>query len=220
MFNNNIKKLMNIKKEITTMMIIASTFSILFLVTVSINLIYAIDSVPKPIQDLLEDVELPKNLTNEQLEQFEDFKSFVDKKIKDDEAKKDLEDTWNKARYAILSVARAGELNLGMSDAKKIESFAEQVLNVETNDEAKNLIHEQIPQIENMLIPEDKPLDEKNAKYMICYYNILHDIFLPDADFGQLSLGDKKMMALWDRIMADKEIDKDERYRIQQTFCN
>ena len=82
MFNNNIKKLMNIHKEITTMMIIASTFSILFLVTVSVNLAYAIDSVSKPIQDLLEDVELPKNLTNEQLEQFEDFKSFVDKKTK------------------------------------------------------------------------------------------------------------------------------------------
>ena len=48
----------------------------------------------------------------------------------------------------------------------------------------------------------------------------MHDIFLPDADFGQLSLGDKKMMALWDRIMADEEIDKDERYRIQQTSCN
>lgn len=60
--------------------IIPSTFSILFLMLLSLNLTYAID--PKSIQNLLEDVELPKNLTNEQLEQFEDFKSFVGKKIK------------------------------------------------------------------------------------------------------------------------------------------
>lgn len=65
--------------------IIPSTFSILFLVILSVNLAYALD--PKSIQNLLEDIELPKNLTNEQLEQFEDFKSFVDKKIEQDEEK-------------------------------------------------------------------------------------------------------------------------------------
>ena len=217
MFNNNIKKLMNIKKEITTMMIIASTFSILFLVTVSVNLAYASD--PKAIQDLLEDVELPKNLTNEQLEQFEDFKSFVDKKIKQDESKKDLRDTWNKARYAVLNVARAGELDLDKADAKKIESFTEEVLNADTNEKAKNLILEQIPQMEDMLIPEDENLlNEKNAEYMICYYDTLHDVFRPDTKFGELSIGDKKMLALTDRIM--EEFDDPIKSKILGTTCN
>ena len=196
-------------------MIIHTAFSIL-LVTISVNLAYVID--PKSIQGLLEDIELPKNITNKQLEQFEDFKSFVDKKNKQDEAKKDLQDTWNKVRYAV-NIASAGDLDLDKTDAKKVKAFIEEILNSETNEEAKTLIIKQIPQIEDMLIPEgERSFEEKNAEYMICYYSILHDIFRSDIKLGELSIGDKKMLKLSDRIM--EEFDDPVKSKILATTCN